>query len=126
LGLNGIRNRQLALHTLRTLRFHGVDDDALLCYSKTAHTGPSVDPDRPGLESVLVVVNLDAVGVRSGTVELDLFALGVDGDRPYEVHDLLGGETYTWSGPRAWVELDPSRRPAHLFRVTQAARETAP
>jgi len=124
--LNRIRRGQLALHTLRTLRFHGVDDDALICYSKTSHAGPSVDPDEPGGASMLMVVNLDPHHTRSGTVELDLGGLGVDGERPYDVHDLLGGDTYTWSGPRAWVELDPRRRPAHLFRVTQAPRETAP
>jgi len=124
--LNRIRRGQLALHTLRTLRFHGVDDDALICYSKTSHAGPSVDPDEPGGASMLMVVNLDPHHTRSGTVELDLGGLGVDGERPYDVHDLLGDDTYTWSGPRAWVELDPRRRPAHLFRVTQAPRETAP
>ncbi|MGZ4760400.1 MAG: maltotransferase domain-containing protein [Acidimicrobiales bacterium] len=123
--LNRIRRGQLALHTLRTLRFHDVDDDALLCYSKTAHTGPSADPDEPARASMLMVVNLDPHATRSGTVVLDLGALGLDAERPYDVHDLLGGDTYTWSGPRAWVQLDPGRRPAHLFRVTQAPRETA-
>ena len=124
--LNAIRRAQLALHTLRTLRFHGVDDDALLCWSKTAHAGPSVDPQQPEQASMLMVVNLSPTETRSGTLELDLGALGVDHDRPFDVEDLLGGGTYTWSGPYAWVELDPARRPAHLFRVTQEPRETAP
>jgi starch synthase (maltosyl-transferring) len=125
-ALNRIRRGQLALHTLRTLRFHGVDDDALICFSKTAHSGPSVDPARPEQATVVVVVNLDPSATRAGTVELDLGAIGVDHERPYDVHDLLGGSTWTWSGPRAWVELDPARAPAHVFRISQAARETAP
>ena len=126
--LNRIRGEQLALHTLRTLRFHGADNDALICFSKTAHTGPSSDPSDPGRASVLVVVNLDPHGTQGGVVDLDLWALGVDPDRPYTVTDLLGGDTYTWSGSRAYVELDPGRRPAHVFRVAQVSesRETSP
>jgi starch synthase (maltosyl-transferring) len=75
---------------------------------------------------MLMVVNLSPTEVRSGTLQLDLGALGVDPERPFEVHDLLGGHRYTWSSPWPWVELDPARRPAHLFRVTQEPRETAP
>ncbi|HEX7442596.1 MAG TPA: maltotransferase domain-containing protein, partial [Acidimicrobiales bacterium] len=88
--VNRIRREQLALHTLRTLRFHAVDNDALLCYSKTAHSGASVDPATPGSATILVVVNLDPSGVQRGTLGLDLGALGVDPDGPFEVQDLLG------------------------------------
>jgi starch synthase (maltosyl-transferring) len=119
-AVNRIRRDQLALHTLRTLHFHGADNDALLCYSKTPHAGPFVDPLVPGAASVLVVVNLDPYGVQSGTVWLDLDALGVDGGRPYQVDDLLGGQTFTWTGPDNWIELDPSSHPAHVFRVSQS------
>jgi starch synthase (maltosyl-transferring) len=46
---------------------------------------------------------------------LDLEALGLPGDAPFEAHDLLDGATYTWRGARNWVSLDPEVRPAHLF-----------
>lgn len=117
--LNAMRRDQLALRTLRTARLHGVSDDALLTFSKTVHAGPSVDPTRPGDATVLVVVNLHDAQVRSGLLDLDLGALGVDPSRPYEAHDLVSGETYHWEGPNPYVELHPERAPGHVLRITQ-------
>ena len=119
--LNRIRRDHLALHTLRTLRFHDADNDALICFSKTPHRGPSVDPAVPSLASVLVVVNLDPVGRQGGSVHLDLAVLGIDPSRPYVVDDMLGGQAYVWQGRSNIIELDPDRRPGHIFRVTQPA-----
>ncbi|HVN50012.1 MAG TPA: maltotransferase domain-containing protein, partial [Acidimicrobiales bacterium] len=125
--INTIRRDHLAFHTLRTLRFHGCDNGALLCFSKTPHAGPCVDPERPSSASMLVVVNLDPHLAESGTLELDLAALGVDPERPYDVEDLLGGCRFTWRGDRPWVELDPGRHPAHVLRVSQPpVGETGP
>jgi starch synthase (maltosyl-transferring) len=117
--LNRIRHEHLALHTLRTVRFHPVDNDQLLCFSKTTYEGPSTDPaDRPRA-TMLVVANLDAEHEQHGTVSLDLDALGVDGARPYEVHDVLCDRSFTWTGPVNYVELHPDVQPGHVFRVTQ-------
>ena len=44
-----------------------------------------------------------------------------DGERPYEVRDLLTDRTYTWSGASAYVELHPDRQPGHIFRIAQGA-----
>jgi starch synthase (maltosyl-transferring) len=117
--LNRIRTDELALHTLRTLRFHHVGNDALLCFSKTPHSGPAVDPQDPHAGSILVVANLDPVAAQSGLTWLDLPALGVDGSRPFQVQDLLGGRTFTWEGPENYVELHPGSHPGHIFRVVQ-------
>ena len=117
--LNRIRRQQLALHTLRTLRFHGSDNEALLCFSKTAHTGPSVDSALPGAATMLVVVNLDPLGVQRGTVSFDPAVLGLDPGRPFEVEDVLGGHAFAWKGGQAFIELDPAHQPAHVFRIIQ-------
>jgi starch synthase (maltosyl-transferring) len=117
--LNRVRTANRALHTLRTLRFHEIGNGALLCFSKTPHAGPSVDPASPHGSTVLVVANLDPGTAQSGTTTLDLAALGVDGARPFDVHDLVSGETFTWYGPHNYVELHPDRQPGHIFRVTQ-------
>jgi starch synthase (maltosyl-transferring) len=117
--LNRLRRDQLALRTLRTARVHDADDDALLVFSKTAHAGPCVDPARPGEATVVVVANLHDHEVRAGRCTLDLAALGVDPERPYQAHDLLSGETWTWQGPRPYVELHPERAPLHILRITQ-------
>ena len=117
--VNAIRRDHLALHTLRTLRFHPTDNEALLCFSKTAHHGPSPDPARLAAAPVLVVVNLDPGAEQSGTLWPDLGALGIDASRSWWVEDLLGEHRYEWRGASAWVSLDPHRQPAHVFRVTQ-------
>jgi starch synthase (maltosyl-transferring) len=117
--LNRARHDHLALHTLRTLRFHGVDGDRLLCYAKTTHDGPDAHPDRPHRNPVLAVANLDPIEPRAGMVHLDLPALGLDPTRPFAVHDLLTGRSFTWAGPDNYVELHPDARPGHLFRVSQ-------
>ncbi|MEI7592067.1 MAG: maltotransferase domain-containing protein [Actinomycetes bacterium] len=117
--LNRIRRDQLALHTLRTLRFHHIDNDMLLCFSKTAHSGPSVEITALGQATMIVVANLDPTERQIGTVELDLEAIGLDADRPFVVEDLLGGEAYVWNGKNNFIDLDPARQPGHMFRVTQ-------
>ncbi len=33
------------------------------------------------------------------------------------MHDLLTDARYLWSGARNFVQLDPTRTPAHIFRV---------
>ena len=109
--LNRIRRTHPALHQLRNLRFHGVDQPGLMCFSKrvaNARPGPRDD-------TVLVVVNLDPYQTREATVWLDLPALGVD--REFIVTDELTGESYRW-GNANYVRLDPATRPAHVFSVT--------
>jgi starch synthase (maltosyl-transferring) len=66
-----------------------------------------------------VVANLDPHNGQAGMTWLDLPALGVDPERPFEVQDLITGRTYDWHGPRNYVELHPEAQPGHVFRVTQ-------
>jgi starch synthase (maltosyl-transferring) len=68
---------------------------------------------------ILSVVNFEYGATQSGTIELDVAALGLDVGRPYRVTDLLDDQTYTWRGSTAWVELDPTVRAAHVFWVRQ-------
>jgi len=110
--LNRIRRVHPALHQLRNLRFHRVDQPELMCFSKRATIG-----GRPGTDTVLVVVNLDPHQTREATVWLDLPALGVD--REFTVTDELTGESFSW-GNANYVRLDPAARPAHIFTVTPA------
>ena len=106
--VNRIRQRNPALHADHSLRFHQTDNEQILCYSKT-----SADP----ANLILVVVNLDPNYTQAGFTQLDLEELGVDPDQPFQVHDLLTGAHYIWNGPRNYVELNPHRMPAHVFRV---------
>jgi starch synthase (maltosyl-transferring) len=104
--VNAARHLHEALQSNERLLFHPVDNPNLLAYSKNT--------DDQG-DAILCVVNFDYQATHSGTIELDLDALGLKADTPFEVVDLLDDQTYLWTGPRAWVELDPEVRAAHVL-----------
>ena len=109
--LNRIRRAHPALHRLRNLRFHAVDQPELICFSKRVDKAQGV----AGSDTVLVVANLDPHQTREATVWLDMPALGAG--REFIVTDELTGESYRW-GQANYVRLDPATRPAHIFTVT--------
>jgi starch synthase (maltosyl-transferring) len=111
--LNAIRKAHPALHWLRNLRFHHVDQPDLICFSKRLPQ----DGD-----TVLVVVNLDPHQPHEATVWLDLAALGMDGHAGFVVTDELSGQSYRWSQAN-YVRLDPATEPAHIFSVTPEGRD---
>jgi len=105
--INEIRAKHPALSQLTNLRFHNVDKDSLIAFSKADADG----------DAILVVVNLNPFHWEEGTVSVDLAEVGVeDPARPYEVHDLIGEQTFLWHGPWNYVRLDPEN-PAHVFVV---------
>jgi starch synthase (maltosyl-transferring) len=136
--VNRIRRENPALHHMRTLRFCDTDNPMLLAYWKeeptqadsaeppagangSASGAASGEPKTAGGDGaanlVLCVVNLDPYHRQAGWVSLPLDDWGIPDDRPFEVHDLLGGERYFWQGGGGYVELDPPTLPAHVFRV---------
>ena len=108
--VNLIRRENRSLQSDLSLRFHSVDNEQLICYSKQTEDPANI---------IVVVVNLDYRYKQSGWVDLSLEELGLDQGQPYEVHDLLADARYQWKGPRNYVELDPQKIPAHIFRVYQ-------
>jgi len=108
--VNGIRRENPALQSDLSLCFHPVDNDQLICFSKRTEDLSSL---------ILVVVNLDYRYKQSGWIELSLEEVGLDNNRPYEVSDLLTDVTYRWQGSRNYVELDPRKIPAHIFRINR-------
>jgi starch synthase (maltosyl-transferring) len=111
--INRIRRTHAALQSNESLFFHDVDNDELLCYSKTTADFNDV---------ILVVVNLDPQHVQSGWVDLRLDRVGIHPEIPYQVHDLLTEARYLWHGPRNYVELNPAVVPAHVFLVRRRLR----
>ncbi|SDC90894.1 maltotransferase domain-containing protein [Actinokineospora iranica] len=105
--LNEIRREHPALRQLRTLRFHEVDNDALIAYSKT-------DPATG--HSVVCVVTLDPDQPQDGTVTLDLAALGLPEDARFTALDAVSGDIFDW-GAANYVKLDPRRAVAHIVAV---------
>jgi starch synthase (maltosyl-transferring) len=113
--LNEIRRLHPALHQLRTIRFHQVDNDALLAYSK-------FDPSTG--DAVLIVVTLNPFGPEEATLWLDMPALGMEWYDRFWVRDELTGEEYHW-GQTNYVRLDPANSVAHIVnlpRVPDAVR----
>jgi starch synthase (maltosyl-transferring) len=109
--VNRIRRESPALQSDRGLRFHDIDNEALLAYSKGG-----------GADAVLVVANLDPHHPQSGWVRLDLPALGLPHDTPYQMEDALSGARFLWRGARNYVALDPATAPAHIFRIRRRVR----
>jgi starch synthase (maltosyl-transferring) len=106
--VNQIRRENPALRENWNLRFHPVDNDRILFYSKVSADGSNV---------ILVVVNLDPHHPQSGWVDVPLGDLGVDAERPFQVHDLLSDARYLWQGARNYVQLRPSESAAHILRL---------
>jgi starch synthase (maltosyl-transferring) len=111
--VNRIRRENPALHRDWSLRFHEVDNEQLICYSKRTDDLSNV---------ILVVVNLDPHYTQSGWVEFPPEELGIDPQKPYEMHDLLSDACYLWQGSRNYVELNPQIVPAHILLMRQQER----
>ncbi len=108
--LNAIRKAHPALHQLRNLRFHWVDNDAIMAFSKR---------DEETGDTVLVLCSTDPHNVREGWTSLDLPTLGVRWNDRFVASDDLTGAEYDW-GQYNYVRLDPHLMPAHIFTVRPA------
>ena len=111
--VNRIRSENSALHGDWGLRFHPVDNDQLIVYSKMTTDLSNI---------IVVVVNLDPHHTQSGWVDLPVEAFQLDPHQPYQVHDLLTDARYFWHGMHNYVELNPQVMPAHIFRVRRLVR----
>jgi starch synthase (maltosyl-transferring) len=105
--LNNIRRLHPALHQLRNIKFHSLDNDALMAYSK-------FDPITG--DCVLVVVTLNAFGPEAATLWLDMAALGMEHYERFWVRDEITGEEYQW-GQANYIRIDPGRAPAHIVNM---------
>jgi starch synthase (maltosyl-transferring) len=112
--LNQVRRANPALQHNRGLRFHNVDNPNVVCFSK-AH----------GDNVILVAANTDPYHTQWANLDLDLSALHVQPDQPFQVHDVLTDARYRWQGPRAVVGLDPGTLPVHVFAVRRRSRTEA-
>ncbi len=111
--VNTIRRENPALHGDWSLRFHTIDNEHLICYSKQTTDLSNV---------ILVIVNLDVHHTHSGWLEIPLREWGLEAGQAFQVHDLLSNAHYLWHGHRNFVELDPRRMPAQIFRVKRRIR----
>jgi starch synthase (maltosyl-transferring) len=111
--INRIRKENPALQNNRSLRFHNIDNEQLICYSKHNEDFSNI---------VLTAVNLDPHHTHSGWMTLPLAELNLDTHQPFQMHDLISGARYLWHGPRNYLELNPQIIPVHIFRLRRKVR----
>ena len=111
--INRIRKENPALQSDRSLRFHEVDNEQIVCYTKQSEDLGNV---------IAVVVNLDPHHVQSGWVTIPAETLKLDPMESYQAHDLLTGARFLWHGEKNYVELDPNTAPAHILRLRRRVR----
>jgi starch synthase (maltosyl-transferring) len=112
-SVNRIRRENRALQSDWSLRFHPVDNDEIICFSKLTEDLHN---------AIVVVVNLDPHHSQSGWVELSTTDLGIEAQQTYQMHELLTGARYLWHGAHNFVQLDPQSVPAQIFRVRPKLR----
>ncbi|MGL5861964.1 MAG: maltotransferase domain-containing protein, partial [Phycicoccus sp.] len=108
--VNEIRRAHPALHRLRDIRFHHVDDENFLAFSKRRRMPDGTD------DVVLVVANLDPHSTRASTLRLDMPALGFEAGDSVQAHDLVTGQVWTWQRD-VYVRLGPEVEPVHVVAV---------
>lgn len=104
--VNEIRRAHPSFHELGAIRFHGVDNDNIICYSRR---------DSTGNDTVVIVVSIDPYSVQEGTVSINCDEIGVPWHTVYDVEDLLTSQTFKWS-TNNYVRLTP-QHPAHVMHV---------
>jgi len=106
--LNAIRRQNRALQEYANLRIQTAENDNVLCFSKVT---TSLD------NLILVVLTVDPWQPQTAFVHVPLADFGIGENDAFVVEDLLTGEKFSWRGARNFVSLNPSTRPAHIFRI---------
>lgn len=106
--VNQIRHQHPALHDTYNIHFTRTDNDKLMSYVK-------MSPDRSSI--IWCIVSWDPIHNQAGFVEVPKELLGIHGRVNLQVQDLLTNEVYHWFNDWNFIELNPHRFPAHIFRV---------
>jgi starch synthase (maltosyl-transferring) len=114
--VNRIRHAEPALQASLGLSFPPVDNDQLIAYRKSGPHGEAL---------ILTVVNLHPQFTQSGWIHLPLADFQIEPGETYQVHDLLNDARYEWRGDRNYIELNPEKTPAHIFRLRRRVRAEA-
>jgi starch synthase (maltosyl-transferring) len=108
--VNRIRKQNPALQTTWNIEFAETSNDQIICYTKNdASTG----------NTIIVAVNMDVYNTQGAHVKLPFEKMGITAPQNYVVHDILSGERYRWHNEWNYVQLNPYRMPAHIFKVEQ-------
>jgi len=87
--LNRLRRENPALQTHVNVRFHAVDNDQILFFSKATANRDNV---------LLIAISLDPHRAQEGRFEIPLWEFGLPDDGVLEVDELMGGGQFSWRG----------------------------
>ncbi len=106
--MNQLRKENAALQSTFNINFTRTDNDEILSFVKSTDDGANI---------IWCIFNFDSLNTQSGFVEVPKRLFGIERRVNIRVHDLLTDETYHWFNDWNYIELNPSRYPAHIFRV---------
>ncbi|MGA9294249.1 MAG: alpha-1,4-glucan--maltose-1-phosphate maltosyltransferase [Ignavibacteriaceae bacterium] len=106
--VNKIRKDNISLQTTFNIEFYDSDNRYLLCYGKVSEDLSNI---------LVIVVNLDFFHRQSGSVKIPIDKLDIPGKQAYLVHELLSDEKVMWQGNENYIELDPGKLPANIFKI---------
>ena len=98
--LNRIRRSHPALQSHLGIRFHEVNNDQILFYSRHSEEGDSI---------VLVAVSLDPHHRQTGVLKLARREWGLEDHAPLPLHDLFEDTRFTLQGHDQHITLTPDR-----------------
>ncbi|CAN7366346.1 alpha-1,4-glucan--maltose-1-phosphate maltosyltransferase [Knoellia sp. LjRoot47] len=115
--LNEIRRAHPALHWLRNITFHHVDDENIMAFSKRRVVPADEERGTPEHEDVVIVIaNLDPHSTRWSRVVFDMPSLGLHPDEGFRAHDLITDQW--WDFVReTMVHLGPDHEPVHIIEL---------
>jgi len=106
--VNHIRRENPALQSTWNIELAESSNDQIICYAKK---------DKESGNLLIIAVNLDVFNVQGGHVRIPFERMKLSSLRQFRVRDLLSGESYQWHNEWNYVELNPYRMPAHIFKV---------
>lgn len=106
--INRIRRENVALQSTYNIHFTETNNEHLMSYIK-------ISQDRSNI--IWCVVNFDSEKSQSGFVQVPKELLNIAGDVRLRLYDLLRNETYYWNNEWNYVEINPSRYPAHVMKL---------
>ena len=115
--LNEIRREHPALHWLRNVTFHHVDDENILAFSKRRTVPADERTGAPAHEDVVIVIaNLDPHSTRWSRVVFDMPSLGLHPDEGFRAHDLITDQWWDFLR-ESMVHLGPDHEPVHIIEL---------
>ncbi|HEU4682544.1 MAG TPA: alpha-1,4-glucan--maltose-1-phosphate maltosyltransferase [Gemmatimonadales bacterium] len=106
--LNRLRRQHGALQRFANISFHEAGNPEVLFYVKAAWQN-----------DLLCAVTVDPAQPQEAELVVPLEQLGLSGDVPFEVENLLTGERQRWCGSRQTVAFDPAGRIGYIWRVVR-------